>query len=42
MLCRGFKGRFYTLYEFSLGGRDILLTVILLSGVVVMAILEWA
>jgi len=41
MLCRGFKGRFYTLYEFSVHGADIALTVILLSGAVAMALLEW-
>jgi cobalt/nickel transport system permease protein len=41
MLCRGFKGRFYTLYEFSVRGADIALTVILLSGAAAMALLEW-
>ncbi len=42
MLCRGFKGRFYTLYEFSVTKSDIALTVILFSGIGVMALLEWA
>ncbi len=41
MLCRGFKGRFYTLYEFSVDGVDIVLTAILLSGAAAMALLEW-
>jgi cobalt/nickel transport system permease protein len=42
MLCRGFKGRFYSLYEFSVRRADIALTVFLLSGTAAMALLEWA
>jgi cobalt/nickel transport system permease protein len=41
MLCRGFKGRFYSLYEFSVRRADIALTVFLLSGIAAMALLEW-
>ncbi len=41
MLCRGFRGRFYTLSEFHLGIGDIFMAAGLLSGVALTALLEW-
>jgi len=41
MLCRGFKGKFYDLGEFSFEPMDILVMVLMLLAVSLVGILEW-
>ena len=41
MMCRGFKGNFYTLSDFSLGPADLFIFLILLLAVSVIGLLEW-
>ncbi len=41
MLCRGFQGRLYSLHEFSLAGRDIFLSLVLLGGISGLMWMEW-
>jgi cobalt/nickel transport system permease protein len=42
MLCRGFRGRLYSLSQFSLRTADIVSLIVMLSFVVGLGILEWA
>ena len=41
MLCRGFRGRFYTLHEFSVGAVDMAVTLLLLFVSTAMAVIQW-
>jgi len=41
MLCRGFKGKFYCLSEFSLTRTDIIGAVLMTGAMIVLEILEW-
>lgn len=41
MLCRGFSGRFYDLGEFIFTGTDWILTVLMLTGVTGIALIQW-
>ncbi|OIN96859.1 MAG: cobalt ECF transporter T component CbiQ [Deltaproteobacteria bacterium CG1_02_45_11] len=41
MLCRGFRGNFYTLSEFSLKGKDVIFIVLMVVVILVMGVLEW-
>ncbi len=41
MLCRGFKGRFYDLSEFSLRPCDIIFMLLLLLAAAIIALLQW-
>jgi cobalt/nickel transport system permease protein len=42
MLCRGFRGRFYNLSEFSMGISDLIILIIMLMAVSGIGILQWA
>ena len=42
MLCRGFRGRFYDLSEFSMGIADLTLLIIMLLAVSAVGLLQWA
>jgi cobalt/nickel transport system permease protein len=41
MLCRGFKGKFYCLSEFSLTRTDMILAVLMAGALIVLEMLEW-
>jgi cobalt/nickel transport system permease protein len=41
MLCRGFRGRLYSLSEFSLKTNDIVSLVIMLTCILALGLLEW-
>jgi len=41
MLCRGFKGRFYNLTEFTLKPLDIIMMLLMLLALTVIALLQW-
>ncbi len=41
MLCRGFRGKFYSLREFSLQGKDIVFIVVMTADILAMGVLEW-
>ena len=41
MLCRGFKGKFYDLYEFSFRYFDLVLLILMLFGVLIIGLLQW-
>jgi cobalt/nickel transport system permease protein len=41
MLCRGFKGKLYSLSEFSLKGADIVSLVVMLTIILALGVLEW-
>jgi cobalt/nickel transport system permease protein len=41
MLCRGFKGRFYSLSEFSLRPFDFVMMLLMLLAIAVIALLQW-
>ena len=41
MLCRGFKGEFYDLIEFSCGPFDIIAMIFMLLAVFILGILQW-
>ena len=41
MMCRGFKGKLYSLSEFSIKGTDILALVFMATVILVLGILEW-
>lgn len=41
MLCRGFKGKFYDLYEFNFRYFDLVLLILMLFGVLIIGLLQW-
>ena len=41
MLCRGFKGNFYSLSRFSLSRRDIVSLVLMVTVILILGVLEW-
>jgi len=41
MLCRGFKGRLYSLSQFSLKTRDVVSLVVMLALILALGVLEW-
>ena len=41
MLCRGFRGRLYSLSEFSLKTSDVISLVVMLACIVALGLLEW-
>ncbi|MBW1707876.1 MAG: cobalt ECF transporter T component CbiQ [Deltaproteobacteria bacterium] len=41
MLCRGFKGKFYCLHEFSLSRQDLIWSAFMAIAVIGLGILEW-
>lgn len=41
MVCRGFRGKFYDLSEFSLGRTDIVVAFLMLSALSFIALVEW-
>jgi cobalt/nickel transport system permease protein len=41
MMCRGFKGKFYCLSEFSLTRSDILFSIIMAAAMIGLEVLEW-
>ncbi len=42
MLCRGFKGKFYAMDDFSIGGVDVLFGVAMSAALVFMGLLQWS
>ncbi|HUX07598.1 MAG TPA: cobalt ECF transporter T component CbiQ [Acidobacteriota bacterium] len=42
MKCRGFRGRFYTLSEFSAGGREAAFAVVAIFALFILGWIEWA
>ncbi len=41
MLCRGFKGKFYELSEFSFKFSDLIIMLLMLSAVTIIVLLQW-
>lgn len=41
MMCRGYKGKLYSLSKFSLKGRDVISIVLMLAVIIVLGVLEW-
>jgi cobalt/nickel transport system permease protein len=41
MLCRGFRGKLYSLSEFSLNASDVVSLVVMLASVLALGMLEW-
>ena len=41
MLCRGFKGRFYELSEFSFQFSDLIIMFLMLLAVTIILLLQW-
>jgi cobalt/nickel transport system permease protein len=41
MLCRGFRGRLYSLSEFSVKTSDVISVIVMLAFVLALGILEW-
>lgn len=41
MMCRGFKGKFYCLSEFSLTRRDVVFSILMTAAIIGLEILEW-
>ena len=41
MLCRGFKGKFYCIHRFHFTRRDLIWAGVMLTGIVMLGILEW-
>jgi len=41
MLCRGFKGKFYSLHEYSISKADITCAVFMTAAIAILVVLEW-
>lgn len=41
MMCRGYKGKLYSLRKFSFKGRDVISIVLMLTATIVLGVLEW-
>ena len=41
MLCRGFKGKFYCIHRFHFTRRDVIWAGVMVTGIVMLGILEW-
>ncbi len=41
MLCRGFKGRFYSLSSFSITRKDVFVFLMMISFIIILGVIEW-
>jgi cobalt/nickel transport system permease protein len=42
MLCRGFKGKFYSLQEFHVGAASWMFAILMATMIVALALMEWS